>query len=361
MKLVKYLSDRKRTIARAALLVIVIGAFINLALAAFFHDRTYPNAKVADKSVGNMSVKDLRDYLSRQLLAQKITIAYSKESAAYTPIQLGVQADALAIANNLTKNHWLPVYNLLSTHTSEIIIKTDSQKMMRALDEFASQYPQEEGSDATLRIDSQKAQKVIAVGIISGKSRIELPTLVIKAASAASAPVAPQPQFAKKIFTYCTAVKGVDPRYLTELDAKLASTYADDRGWSLDGAIGFVKATSNCNFTVWLSAASEMPSFGAICDSMWSCAVSPNVVLNFDRWQGASAAWNGGGGSLDGYRTMVINHETGHWLGFYHQNCGGAGRPAPVMQQQSIDMQGCAVNSWPLQAERDQLRKHLKL
>lgn len=166
---------------------------------------------------------------------------------------------------------------------------------------------------------------------------------------------------ARKTFSYCVAAKGVDASNLAGLRAKLASTYADGRGWGLGGDVSFVEVTSGCNFTVWLSAASLMSSFGAICDSLWSCAVSPNVILNFDRWTGASDAWNAAGGSLDNYRSMVINHETGHWLGFGHRNCGGTGQPAPVMQQQSISLQGCTFSPWPNAAELSTLRQTLGL
>lgn len=164
---------------------------------------------------------------------------------------------------------------------------------------------------------------------------------------------------AVRTFTYCTAVKGVSSSYLGSLESKLQSVFADKRGWSVGGQILFRKVDSGCNFTVWLSAANLMSTFGAICDSSWSCAVSPNVILNFDRWQGASFAWNQKGGSLDDYRSMVINHETGHWLGFGHAYCAGAGQKAPVMQQQSISLQGCAFNSWPLSSEQAALKRTL--
>lgn len=75
------------------------------------------------------------------------------------------------------------------------------------------------------------------------------------------------------------------------------------------------------------------------------------MIINEDRWLGATPAWNDAGGSLRDYRHMVINHETGHWLGFSHSYCGGPGQLAPVMQQQSISLQGCKFNPWPLTSE----------
>jgi len=164
---------------------------------------------------------------------------------------------------------------------------------------------------------------------------------------------------ALRTFHYCTAARGVGGGYLAELNSKLHATYRDMRGWSLNGRVSLVRSTSDCDFTVWLSAASKMSSFGAICDADWSCRIGTSVVINFDRWQNASTAWNKSGGSLDDYRSMVINHETGHWFGFGHLHCGAPGQFAPVMQQQSIDLQGCKFNPWPLPSERAALKSAL--
>ncbi len=165
----------------------------------------------------------------------------------------------------------------------------------------------------------------------------------------------------KKTITYCTAARGVTDSELSAMNSKAASTLNAKRGWSLGGNVTFQAANANCEFTLWLVAADQMPTFGAICDAMWSCAVRPNVAINYDRWRGASDAWNKDGGSLEDYRVMVINHEVGHWLGFDHSNCPGSGQAAPVMQQQSIDLQGCSFSPWPSSIERTALRSYLGL
>jgi len=71
----------------------------------------------------------------------------------------------------------------------------------------------------------------------------------------------------------------------------------------------------------------------------------------------ATTTWTANNRSLRDYRHLVVNHETGHWLGFGHAYCGGPGQLAPVMQQQSISLQGCKPNPWPLASERQALSR----
>jgi len=75
------------------------------------------------------------------------------------------------------------------------------------------------------------------------------------------------------------------------------------------------------------------------------------VIINQDRWKHASPAWNAADLALRDYRHMVVNHETGHWLGLGHAQCPGPGRLAPVMQQQSKGLQGCRFNPFPTRHE----------
>lgn len=160
--------------------------------------------------------------------------------------------------------------------------------------------------------------------------------------------------------TYCTAARGVSTAGLEELTGKLAATYADTRGWNDGGIVAFKHVDSGCQYTVWLVAPSQMTSFGVICDDFYNCQVGSNVVVNNDRWLYATEPWNKTGQNLETYRLLIINHETGHRLGFRDNNvCPGAGQPAYVMMQQSIDLKGCAFNVWPTATELTALKSML--
>ncbi len=155
-----------------------------------------------------------------------------------------------------------------------------------------------------------------------------------------------------RVYRYSLATRGTITADTQLFAIHVAMTLNDPRGWSLGGSIEFQRVTSGGDFTIWLSEASQVPSFGSPCSSMWSCRVGRNVIINQTRWQEASPSWNGAGGTRDSYRHYVVNHETGHWLGFGHASCPGPGQPAPVMQQQSKDLQGCHHNTWPVPGER---------
>ncbi|MGW5671671.1 DUF3152 domain-containing protein [Micromonospora sp. NPDC003776] len=78
-----------------------------------------------------------------------------------------------------------------------------------------------------------------------------------------------------------------------------------------------------------------------------SCRVPGKVVINLDRWQTSAPHLMAAGLPLETYRLYVINHEVGHQLGHHHEGCPAAGRPAPVMQQQTLFLGGCRPNPWP--------------
>lgn len=153
-----------------------------------------------------------------------------------------------------------------------------------------------------------------------------------------------------KTVAYDVATRGTITADLANFKAQAAETYADTRGWSRLG-VTFKEVVSGGQFTLVLSEAGQVPSFGSPCDSTYSCRIGRYVIINQDRWQNATDSWNNAGGDLRNYRHMVVNHETGHWLGHGHTYCSGAGQAASVMQQQSINLGGCKFNPWPLDSE----------
>ncbi len=154
-------------------------------------------------------------------------------------------------------------------------------------------------------------------------------------------------------FTYSVITWGNVTQDVAEFSRLAAETFNDPRGWSQAG-VSFSEVATGGGFTLVLAEASEVGKLPG-CSPDWSCRSGRYVIINQDRWAGATDAWNSYGGTLRDYRHMVVNHEAGHWLGLGHQYCSGAGNLAYVMQQQSIDLGGCRANPWPLLVEIEML------
>ncbi len=155
---------------------------------------------------------------------------------------------------------------------------------------------------------------------------------------------------ARRVATYTVRTRGRITTSLAVFARQAAATYADPRGWRGRG-VQFRRVARGGDFTLVLSEAAQVPSFSSGCSVDWSCRVGRYVIINQTRWRAASPAWLAAGMSRRDYRHMVVNHETGHWLGFGHAYCPARGRKAPVMQQQSKGLQGCRANPWPTLGE----------
>lgn len=123
---------------------------------------------------------------------------------------------------------------------------------------------------------------------------------------------------------------------------------ADPRSWPGTGRwrLRRAGAAERYDFTIYLvTPATRDRLCGGGYDRYTSCRNGNSVVINVARWARGVPDY---GADLGTYRQYVINHETGHRLYHGHELCPGPGRPAPVMQQQTLGLHGCVANAWPI-------------
>ncbi|MFV0427620.1 MAG: DUF3152 domain-containing protein [Beutenbergiaceae bacterium] len=145
--------------------------------------------------------------------------------------------------------------------------------------------------------------------------------------------------------TYSVQVESGLPILASAFAGQIHTTLNDGRGWRRD----FVQVSSGGSIRIILASprlvdrlCAPLPTNGYT-----SCRNGNSVIINAARWAGNATAFANAGGSLTVYRQYLINHEVGHALGNRHQTCGGRGRLAPIMQQQTLQVSPCRVNAWP--------------
>ena len=125
-------------------------------------------------------------------------------------------------------------------------------------------------------------------------------------------------------------------------------TLGDPRSWGNGGRMSFQRVGSGAayDFKVSLVSPGSMETYcpGVGTGGYTSCRYGERAVINLARWATAVPHYDG---DIATYRLYVVNHEVGHALGNGHQDCPGPGQLAPVMQQQTLGLEGCAKNAWP--------------
>ncbi|MGR7023727.1 DUF3152 domain-containing protein [Geodermatophilus sp. URMC 62] len=162
-----------------------------------------------------------------------------------------------------------------------------------------------------------------------------------------------------------SAVQGSGPlqRFVVEVEdgigvdgatfaAAVEATLGDPRSWGSGGRMSFQRvgeqeaAAGDYEFRVSLVSPGSMERWcpGVGTGGYTSCRYGERAVINLARWETAVPDYEG---DVATYRQYVVNHEVGHALGNGHRSCPGPGRPAPVMQQQTLGLEGCTRNAWP--------------
>ncbi|MGY2076779.1 DUF3152 domain-containing protein [Blastococcus sp. SYSU DS0828] len=128
----------------------------------------------------------------------------------------------------------------------------------------------------------------------------------------------------------------------------VTETLGDPRSWGNGGRYSFQRVGEGAafDFRVSLVSPGSMETYcpGVGTGGYTSCRYGDRAVINLARWATAVPHY---GGDIATYRRYVVNHEVGHVLGNGHVQCPGPGQLAPVMQQQTLGLQGCVPNAWP--------------
>ena len=128
----------------------------------------------------------------------------------------------------------------------------------------------------------------------------------------------------------------------------ISSILNDPRGWKNITEKEFLLVSEeDADFTFIFSSPDKTDELCAPLETngIYSCRNEEEIIINYFRWENGAIDF---GNDMKTYRLYLINHETGHILGWGHTGCPKDGALAPVMMQQSKTTDGCTPYGWPL-------------
>jgi hypothetical protein len=160
---------------------------------------------------------------------------------------------------------------------------------------------------------------------------------------------------------------GANPVWTTDsLAAEVDRAIASPLGWTksgehpvtyspnkISGASWRFQRIEGENYNVVLRLATPATvdklcrAVGVNTQGIYSCRYGKTILLNLRRWL---KGIDGFPADID-FHSMTVLHELGHFLGFDHMKCPGSGQVAPVMQTQTITLNGCTPNAFPFKPD----------
>lgn len=178
------------------------------------------------------------------------------------------------------------------------------------------------------RFDRKAAVAAVVGAVTNGQN------LAYRVSTKAVTAVKPEVTANGLVATYRVCLRGDDR------DGKLAAVLGDV-AWRLDGRVMFAVATADCDVRLSLVPVSRLGAVAQGCVAKLSCVVPGELAVNAASWADPPVVWKAG---LAAYRTEVVNHVLGQWLGFDHGSCVSGGVLSSESERPAVVLGGCAPN-----------------
>jgi hypothetical protein len=149
------------------------------------------------------------------------------------------------------------------------------------------------------------------------------------------------------VITYSYCVDAPDMA-AGDLADQAASTLGNAAGWSLGGRVRFTRATADCNFVLSVASVQAMRALDPACAVQTACRIHNDLAIASTSWSKTPLGWVG---NLSSYRTELVNHVVGQWLGFDHPACNAVATKTPVLTEPSVTIAGCSAQWYAVPPE----------